>query len=180
MRMRKRSATHELLNIVDTYRERTGVVDVDMNAVAIWAINTLGVSVKPPKTEAERLAENLSRAARTQTRRDATTNRPYRVNHAYPAVRGGESITLWTDIDAAPREPMMLSFQQRRNQMIADGYHLSLDNDHWNSINLHADPIRIQFDFTDDILERRAAADIEDESALNDPENEDDEDEDDF
>jgi len=142
--------------MIHLYRERTGETAVDMRKVAEFAMG-MGWSMPPPLSPLERLAKELSRAAREETRYDPTTRLPYRVNHAYPGLRDGAQTTLWTDIDRAPRGPMHMSLQLRRNQMIDDGYHLSLDAEHWNSIHPEDAPIEIQFDFTQDIDERKSA-----------------------
>lgn len=158
----RRRKNHELQGMIHLYRERTGETAVDMRKVAEFAMG-MGWRMPPPLSALDRLAKDLARAAREETRYDPVTKRPYRVNHAYPGMRNGEPARLWTDIDRAPRGPMHMSLQLRRNQMLDDGFHLWLDAEHWNSIHADEDPIAIQFDFTRDIKER-AQADEEDET----------------
>lgn len=149
-----RRKVHELQSIIQVYREKTGHKAVDMREVAKFAI---GMGVRPPLpvSAEDRLARELSRAAREQVRYDEITKRPYRVNHAYPGMSDGVQTTLWIDIDEAPRGPMLASLTLRRQQMVDDGYHLSLDAERWNGINPSERPINLVFDFTDDIEERK-------------------------
>lgn len=154
MKQFRRRKSHEMQQMIRLYREKYGVVDVDMREVAKLALD-MGWRMPPPVNQIDRLAKELARAAREETRYDAVTKRPYRVNHAYPGMRDGAQISFWTDIDQAPRGPMHMSLTLRRQQMVDDGFHLSLDADHWNSIHPENEPIRLVFDFTDDIEERK-------------------------
>ena len=52
----------------------------------------------------------------------------------------------------------------RREQMVGDGYQLTLDADHWNGRNPKEDPITIPLDFTEDVQWRKNTPD-EDEDA---------------
>lgn len=151
----------EMQRIIRQYKEETGKKEVDMRAVAAWA-TTRGWPMPKPTNPLDRLAQEFSRAAREETRRDARTGKPYRVNHAVPSGQG----TFWIDIDEPhPRSHMLKSLIQRREQMIGDGLQLSFDADHWNSINTSEEPIVIPLDFTDDIEWRKNAPPDEDEMA---------------
>jgi len=68
-------------------------------------------------------------------------------------------MTFWVDIDEAPRKHMHKSLVNRREQMVGDGLQLTLDSDHWNSINPNEEPINLPIDFTDDIEWRKNAPD---------------------
>ncbi len=74
-------------------------------------------------------------------------------------------MTLWTDIDEAPRNIAQKAFVQRREQMIGDGLQLTFDVTHWNSVNQEDVPIEMPMDFTDDIQWRLNAPDDEEEAA---------------
>lgn len=54
-----------------------------------------------------------------------------------------------------------MSLIARREQMVGDGLQLTLDLDHWNTINPNDKPIVIPMDFTEDIEERKNAPDEE-------------------
>lgn len=100
----------------------------------------------PPLSAKDRLAKELSRAARAETRYDPVLKQSYRVNHPYPVEREGGQTRLWDDIDKAPRDHMWLSLQLRRRQMLGEGLQLSFDLDHWNRVNPTEAPIQIVFD----------------------------------
>jgi hypothetical protein len=70
-------------------------------------------------------------------------------------------VTLWIDIDDAPRLSMLKCAVQRREQMVGDALQLSLDLDHWNSANPDEEPIQVPLDFTDDVEWRKNAPDEE-------------------
>ena len=72
---------------------------------------------------------------------------------------------LWIDIDEAPRGPMLKSLINRREQMIGDGLQLTLDADHWNSINESEAPIQIPMDFTLDVEWRKNTPDDDEKAA---------------
>ena len=91
------------------------------------------------------------RQAREEVRHDESTGRPYRVNLAVTTWQGGQQLTLWTDIDAAPRHIAHKSFQQRREQMVGDAFQLTLDLTHWNNVHKDEEPIVMPMDFTEDV-----------------------------
>ncbi|MGO4402194.1 hypothetical protein [Achromobacter sp. PAB15] len=153
----------EMQRFIRHYKEATGEKEVDMHKVAEFAAQT-GWPLPKPRTALDRLAEQFSQAARQETRRDPKTGRPYRANHALQQWHGKTQLTLWIDIDEAPRGPMLKSLINRREQMVGDGLQLTLDADHWNSIHTDEEPIAIPLDFTDDVAWRKNAPD-EDEKA---------------
>jgi hypothetical protein len=53
----------------------------------------------------------------------------------------------------------------RREQMVSDGYNLTLDLDHWNGANPDQPPIDLPMDLTLDIEIRKASDDDDSESA---------------
>jgi hypothetical protein len=139
------------------YKDITGETDVDLKKVAEWMIRH-GHKAPVPKTPAELLARELADAAREETRYDKQTGRPYRANHAFPTPQGN----LWFDIDENPsRRKMHMSLMKRREQMVGDGLQLSLDADHWNSVNASEEPIQIPLDFELDVAIRKNTPDAE-------------------
>lgn len=140
----------EMQLIIKRYREETGKDSVDMHDVAQYAAN-MGWPLPKPKTAIDRLAEQFSSAAREEIRKDAVTGKPYRANLAVTTWQGTEQMTLWTDIDVAPRHIAHKSFQQRREQMVGDAVQLTFDVMHWNRVNEIDEPINMPMDFTDDV-----------------------------
>jgi hypothetical protein len=144
-------------SVIRQYRDETGETDVDMKKVAQFAVQHLGWPLSQPVDPIELLAKEFSRAAREEIKHDQVTGKPYRVNHAIPAVAG--QLRLWIDIDHTTRPKMLKSLINRREQMVGDGLQLSYDADHWNSINPNEEPIQIPLDFTDDVEWRKNAPD---------------------
>jgi hypothetical protein len=142
------------------YKEVKHKTAVDMHDVAKFAISK-GWPVPAPIDPIERLAKEFSSAAREEIRHDKKTGKPYRANHALPEIRGGKQLTLWIDIDEAPRKPMLKCLVKRREQMVGDGLQLSLDADHWNSIHPDEEPINLPLDLTPDVDWRKNAPDDE-------------------
>jgi len=129
------------------YKEETGEKEVDNKSVAAWMIKR-GVKPPTPKTEIDILAAEISSALREETRYDQNTGRPYRANHAVDTAQG----VFWIDIDEKPKRSIMQkSLMKRRQQMVADGFHLTLDAEHWNSENPEQTAIQISMDFELDI-----------------------------
>lgn len=140
------------------YKESTGVTEVDMHEVAKFAVSKGWTPPKPP-TVLDLLAKQFTNAAREVIRHDRITRRPYRAYHHFFERHGQTRLSLWVDIDEAPRKRMHKSLILRREQMIGDGLQLTLDSDHWNSIHPDEEPIVIPMDFTEDIEERKNAPD---------------------
>ncbi len=58
------------------------------------------------------------------------------------------TVSYRIDIDEAPRPLIQKSFMKRRDGILGDALQLSLDMDHWNSVNSTEEPILIPMDFT--------------------------------
>lgn len=148
------SKTKEIQRIIRRYKDETGVHEVVMLEVAKWAVKH-GYPLPRPVNPIDRLAHDFSRAARDEIKHDEKTGLPYRANHAVSTMSGGQQLTFWIDIDEATRSTMLKSLIQRREQMVDDGFQLTLDADHWNNMNQSEEPIQIPLDFTEDIEERK-------------------------
>ena len=146
----KRQQMH---NIIRLYREKTGRQSIDMHDVAKFA-HEMGWPLPKPKDPIDLLAEKFSSAAREEIRTDKVTGRPYRANLAVTTWNGKAQMTLWTDIDVAPRHIAQKSFIQRREQMVGDALQLTFDVMHWNRANEIQEPINMPMDFTDDVMWR--------------------------
>lgn len=140
----------EMQRIIRRYKDETGNKEINMGEIADYAIR-LGWPLPKPTNPRDRLAKDFSDAAREETRIDGRTGRPYRANHAITEWRQGELFTTWIDIDEAPRPRMLKSLVRRREQMVGDAWHLTLDQDHWNGINPNDEPINLPLDFGPDV-----------------------------
>lgn len=126
---------------------------VDLNAVGQWAIRQ-GLWKLHPSDVLSRFREQMARALREEYRTDAQGRR-YRAKHAVlEKSNEGKQMSLWADIDTAPRPHMVKAFAQRRKQIVGDCYQLRQDVDHYNDANPNGEPIQLVLDFTDDVEER--------------------------
>lgn len=148
--------------LIRVYKDETGEREVDMQKVARFAIGK-GWPMPIPQSPIDILAKRFSDAARVEVRQDAKSGKPYRANHAIPVP--GQLTFVWIDIDEAPRKPMLKSLINRREQMVGDGLQLTLDADHWNSINPKEAPIELPMDLTLDIEWRKNAPDDDEQAA---------------
>jgi hypothetical protein len=158
------SKKREMQRVIRAYKDETGEREIDMHKVAKWAAGK-GWPLPKPRDPLDLLAQQFSEAAREETRRDTKTGRPYRANHHFSVMQGGQQLHLWIDIDEAPRGPMLKSAVTRREQMVGDGLQLTLDLMHWNSINPKKEPIELPMDLSFDIELRLNAPDEEGEAA---------------
>jgi hypothetical protein len=148
----------EMQRLIRLYKDETGKKEVNMHDVAQFAVDK-GWPLPRPIAALDRLAKEFSQAAREEVRHDRKTGKPYRANHAVTEGYGTRQMTLWVDIDEAPRKPMLKSLVQRREQMVGDGLQLTLDALHWNNINPTEEPINLPLDLTDDVEWRMNAPD---------------------
>lgn len=148
----------EMQRLIRHYKDVTGKTDINMHEVAQFAVEK-GWPLPRPIAAIDRLAKEFSQAAREEVRYDEKNGKPYRANHAITTIQGSVQLTLWVDIDEAPRHKMLKSLVQRREQMVGDGLQLTLDAMHWNSIHPSEDPINLPLDFTDDVEWRINAPD---------------------
>lgn len=148
----------EMQRLIRHYKDVTKKTEVNMHEVAQFAVGK-GWPLPRPIAALDRLAKEFSEAAREEIRHDKKTGKPYRANHALTAGYGAKQLTLWVDIDEAPRKPMVKSLVQRREQMVGDGLQLTLDAMHWNNIHPNEEPIKLPLDLTDDVQWRLNAPD---------------------
>lgn len=142
--------------VIRYFKQVTGKTEVTMREVAQFAIKR-GWPLPLPLDPLDRLAKQFSEAAREEVRQDKETGKPYRVNHAVSTVKNGEQTTFWVDLDEAKRHHVVKSAHQLREQMVGAAYQLSLDLDHWNSVNLDQEPVTVPLDLTDDVEWRKNA-----------------------
>ena len=146
--------------VIREWMKFTGKTEIDMKAVALYAINVKGWPSPEPITPEERLAKEFAQAAREETREDSKTGQPYRVYHAVKQDGQGQGV-FWVDIDEAPRKYMVKSAFARREQVVGDMVQLTLDLAHWNRINPNEVPIVAETDITPDVNERLSGPDEE-------------------
>ncbi len=158
------SKRQERQRFIRYYREKTGETEIDMHKVAEYA-KKMGWKMPKPMSEVDLLAKRFADDAQAERKYDEKTGRPYRVYHAIPVNSGQLNLFVYVDIDEANRPQMWKSAVHRREQMVSDGYQLTLDLDHWNRINEKEEPISLPMDLTLDVEIRKAAADDDEPEA---------------
>lgn len=140
------------------YIEKTGEHEVDMRKVAEFA-KSIGWTMPTPPSDIDMLAKLFADDAQAERRYDKATGKPYRAYQAIPVATGQLNLFHYVDTDEATRPQMLKSAVHRREQIVTDGYQLTLDLDHWNSVNPAEEPIALPMDITLDIEIRKAADD---------------------
>lgn len=148
--------SEQMRAIFDRYTEEVDSSPVSLDNVAAWAIER-GLYRPAPRDVMKLCREALAESLRQEKRVDAK-GRKYRAKHSVRANIGGIQLSLWADIDDAPRSFMEKSFSQRRKSIADDCFQIKQDIDHFNDENANELPIQIVLDFTDDVAEMEAAA----------------------
>lgn len=157
--------TEQLQAIFEQYTTEMGTEPVSLDAVAEWAV-TRSLFFPLPRSVVKLCREALADSLRQEKRVDAN-GRVYRAKHSTRTSVGGLQLTLWADIDTAPRTFMEQSFAQRRKGIAADCYQVKQDVDHFNAERAAENPIQMILDFTEDVAEMEASRPhrVEDDAA---------------
>lgn len=141
----------QLQQFFKMYEEETGRTGpIDPHDVAGWAIDKK--LWEPRLRDAIGiLADDLAKAWREEYRTDRLGRR-YRAKHAAKGT-GPKQVTLWDDIESAPRDHMERAFSQRRQQVVGDCLQLKTDVDVFNDKRALEEPIELVLDFTRDVEE---------------------------
>ena len=146
--------TEQLQAVFEQYTNEMGTAPVSLDAVAEWAV-ARGLFFPPARSVVKLCREALADSLRQEKRVDAD-GRIYRAKHSTRTSVGGVQLTLWADIDSAPRSFLEQSFAQRRKGIAADCYQIKQDVDHFNAERAAESPIQMILDFTDDVAEMEA------------------------
>ncbi|HKZ53833.1 MAG TPA: hypothetical protein VJ123_00020 [Anaerolineales bacterium] len=122
--------------------------------MAAWAVREKRWAPHPSSLISQ-CAADLAEAMREEYIVDPQGRR-VRAKHAARV----EQAVLWDDIRTAPRDHMEIAFKQRRHQIVGDCRQLKADVDSFNENRSSADPIQMSFDFTNDLLELEALANL--------------------
>jgi len=142
----------QLQRIVNKYIESGEEWPATTHRIAAWAIKNSFWDAQTA-TKIDLCAEELARAMRDEYIRDPQ-GRTVRAKHA--ARVSGTQTVLWADIRTAPRQHMIVAFQQRRQQIVGDCRQLKADADSYNENYNSGKPIQMVFDFTNDLAEIEA------------------------
>lgn len=143
------SYSERMQKMVQTYRGEGHKWPASSREIAAWAIAS-GHWVPQPSSIVAQCADQISKALRDEYYTDPQGRR-VRLNHA--AHSGGEQLVFWDDIRTAKPEHMLLSFQQRRQQILGDCKQLKNDADSYNENRQPEVKIQMVFDFTLDLAE---------------------------
>jgi len=144
--------TKQLQNFLKEYEKSGMSTPVTAREVAEWAIkNNLW---KPrPADIIEQCTRDIAKAWREEYRTDKYGRR-YRAKHAVRLKDDKErQMTLWADMDTAPRSYMETAFSQRRRHVVGECHQLKTDVDCYNDKNPENEPINLILDFTEDVEE---------------------------
>jgi hypothetical protein len=158
------ASRHERQKFIRFYKEQTGETEIDMHKVAAFA-KERGWKMPKPPSDVDLLAKQFAEDAQAERGVDDATGKPFRVYQAIPVPSGQLNLFVYVDIDDATRNQMLKSAVQRREQMVSDGYSLSLDLEHWNRVNPDKEPIQLPMDLTMDVEIRKASDDGDEREA---------------
>ena len=144
--------SQQMQQLMHRYRTEVSDEPADPREVAAWAIRKKLWEPQPTDL-VSRCARDLTRALREEYLTDEKGRR-YRVNHAVTMSKDGEQLSMWANIDTAPRAHMVKAFAQRRMQIVGDCFQLRQDVDHNNDVSAETEPIQLVLDFTEDVEER--------------------------
>lgn len=155
--IRSRTKRNGLQALADEYMEAHDG-PVTSSEIAAWAMG-VGKWRLDPSAALRICANEIADAMREDYITDPR-GKSVRVKHAARFSRNGVQTTLWADMRTAPRRHMHIAFQQRRQQIVGDCKQLKLDVDSYNANWNTGAPIQMIFDFSDDLAEAEAAAQL--------------------
>ena len=147
--------------IFEGYTKEMGAEPVSLDSVAEWAV-AHGLFFPSPRSVLKLCREALADSLRQEKRVDSA-GRVYRAKHSTRSSVGGVQLSLWADIDTAPRSFMEQSFAQRRKGIADDCFQVKQDVDHFNAERSPENTIQMILDFTDDVAEMEAARSLRDD-----------------
>ncbi len=146
--------SEQMQAIFDRYTEEVSADPVSLDEVAAWAIER-GLYRPAPRDIVKICRDALADSLRQEKRVDEK-GRKYRAKHSIRTWIEGQQLSLWADIDTAPRSFLEKSFGQRRKSIVDDCFQIKQDVDHFNDEHPDEVPIQMVIDFTDDIAEMEA------------------------
>lgn len=141
--------SEQLQALAARYQGDTGRAVFTAKEVGAWALDN---SLWQPHRDSilRHFSDDLSRALREQYITDPQGRR-VRAKHVLRPE--GEQPGLWADIRTATRQHMVIAFQQRRMQIVADCRQLKVDVDSYNDNQNTGVPIQMVFNFNLDLEE---------------------------
>jgi len=143
------------------YSSEHGYLPSGLREATEWAVRE-GLLSLPRMDPYEILTQQMARALREEKNTDRR-GRKYRVNHAVRVTRDGVQLAFWGIMGYTPAAHIETSLAQRREQIISDCLKLKIDVDAYNEIDINHPPFQLVLDFTDDVAEREANFQDEDD-----------------
>lgn len=150
--------TEQLQRIANQYLREHGGEATTKRDIAVWAVSS-GLWQPQRSDLISQCAEQLARAMREEYITDPQ-GRSVRAKHVARIEQGGEQLYLWADIRTAPAQHMQIAFMQRRQQIVGECRQLKSDVDSYNENRKPEKPIQMTMNFTVDLLELEAAAQV--------------------
>jgi len=148
----RRSFQKKMQELVHEYMRIHDVVEVELEQVARWAVDT-GRYQRQPQGIVQQCKRELGQAVRAEyytdpQGRDVRKMHPVRVKDP-----DGEQMVIWADIQFAKPNHMRVSFQQRRLGILADCKQHKTDVDSYNDNNEYHVQLLFDYDFNTDLEE---------------------------
>jgi hypothetical protein len=155
-RAKKPTYASALQDIVRQYRESGQPWPTDKRTIAAWAYSE-GLWKPARKSAISELANDIGRAMGVEYVTDPQGRR-VRSKHARRVELQNEDgqmvqTTLWDDITTASPDHMQISFQQRRQMILADNHQHKTDVDSYNENWNTSEPLLFSYDYTEDLQE---------------------------
>jgi hypothetical protein len=151
------TAAQKRQRFIRYYKEQTGKKEISMKDVAEYA-HKMGWPLPKPVDPLDLLAKQFAEAAGEEVRQDKQTERPYKANLAFMKRRpDGKQMSLWIDVDEAPRHRMVKGLHLYREQMVGEAVVGFNTADHWNRIHPDQRPLVFPTDLSDDVSWRMNA-----------------------
>jgi hypothetical protein len=141
----------QMQDIYKKYESAGMPIPATAREIATWAIDNK-LWYPRPTDIISKCADDLAKALREEYKTDSK-GRKVRQKHAIRIKSEGKQLTIWTDIDKAPRDLIQKAFMQRRQQIVGDCHQLKVDVDYYNNVKKDEEDIQLILDFTMDVLE---------------------------
>ena len=152
----KKSKRERLQELVEQYRDEEHVDSVTLEEAAAWIIRQKHWQPRIRK-QMDILKDELRHALREEYITDPQGRRVRR-KHAQKTYRilddgKRKQSVFWHDIETATRPQMQAAAQQRRQGVVMDCKQLKQDVDSYNENYNKSVPIKLLWDFTDDLAD---------------------------
>jgi hypothetical protein len=151
----KKTKREALQELVEQYRNENHVDSVNLEEAAAWMLRHKHWQPRLKK-QIDILKEELSEALREEFFHDPQGRR-VRKKHAQKIFTlqndMPKQLVLWHDITTATRPQMQACSQQRRQGIVMDCKQLKTDIDSYNENFNKSVPIKMLWDFTDDLAD---------------------------